>query len=67
MNKTYHVDGMTCQGCVRSLSNAIAQQVPEATVSVDLEAAAVTVDPADDAAVQRAVEAAGFTYRGPVV
>lgn len=64
MARTYEVDGMTCQGCANSVRNAITKEIPTATVVVDLASANVTVEPADDAAVQRAVEVAGFNYRG---
>ncbi len=64
MSKTYGVDGMTCGGCANGLTKAIAKELPGASVSVDLEKGQVTVDPANDGAVERAVDAAGFTYRG---
>ncbi|KJS39576.1 MAG: heavy metal transporter [Rhodospirillaceae bacterium BRH_c57] len=66
MRKTYDVDGMTCGGCANTLRNALTAEIPAASVDVDLAGAKVSVEPADDAAVQRAVEAAGFTYRGVV-
>lgn len=66
MSKTYAVDGMTCGGCANTLRNALSKEIPGASVEVDHAAARVTVDPADDAAVQRAVDAAGFEYRGVV-
>ncbi len=66
MRKTYEVDGMTCGGCANTLRNALTAEIPTATVVVDLDGAKVTVEPADDAAVQRAVEVAGFNYRGVV-
>lgn len=64
MSKVYEVDGMTCQGCANSLTNAITKEIPTASVVVDLENARVTVEPPDDEKVQRAVEVAGFNYRG---
>ncbi|MFA7428613.1 MAG: heavy-metal-associated domain-containing protein [Rhodospirillaceae bacterium] len=64
MRKTYDVEGMTCGGCANTLRNAVMAEIPQASVTVDLSAAKVTVEPADDGAVQRAVEAAGFTYQG---
>lgn len=55
------VKGMTCGGCVRSVSNAIVKATPGATVAVDLPTGQVKVDGTDDrAAVVKAVEAAGF-------
>lgn len=64
MSKTYHVDGMTCGGCANALTNAIAKEIPGVNVTVDLPGAKVTVEPANDEAVERAVDAAGFTYKG---
>ena len=65
MAKTYHVTGMSCGGCAASIERAIKAVLPSASVSVDLEAKAVTVDGADnDAAIEQAVDGAGFTYGG---
>ncbi len=66
MTTTYRVDGMTCQGCARAVTNAIKEAVLDADVAVDLAGGRVTVaGPADDASVRAAIEAAGFEYRGP--
>lgn len=65
MAESYKVDGMTCGGCARSVTNAITKAAPSAAVTVDLPSGTVTVDggvPADT--VKRAVEAAGFDFRG---
>ncbi len=65
MADTYKVDGMTCGGCARSVTNAILKQAPDARVAVDLEAGTVSVEggvPAET--VRRAVEAAGFDIVG---
>jgi len=64
MSKTYLVKGMTCGGCVRSVEAAIREQAPGAKVSVDLPTGKVTVEGADEAAVKRAVDDAGFTWAG---
>lgn len=64
MRKTYIVEGMTCGGCANTLRNALGKEIPAAEITVDHAAARVVVDPADDAAVQRAVDAAGFDYKG---
>lgn len=64
MAKSYLVQGMTCGGCARSVENAIKAAVPGASVAVDLPSGKVTVDPADDAKVQQAVDDAGFTFGG---
>lgn len=68
MAKTYNVLGMTCQGCANAVSNAIKEAVPGATIDVNLESNAVTVESAagaeDDCIVKKAVEMAGFEYAG---
>lgn len=64
MADTYTVDGMTCGGCARSVTNAITKLAPDARVSVDLPARAVTVDGATESTVRQAVEAAGFEFLG---
>jgi copper chaperone len=66
MSQAYRVTGMTCQGCVRAVTNAIKARVPSATIAVDLATGRVTVDgPIDAGAVAAAVEAAGFGFAGP--
>lgn len=65
MSETYLVSGMTCDGCVRAVTNAIVRAAPGASVSVDLAAGKVTVDGADgESAVAQAVDDAGFTFGG---
>ena len=67
MTKTYRVLGMTCDGCAKSVTNAIKSSVPEATVQVNLEAKQVTVEGIDDDhAVEQAIARAGFEYAGSV-
>ena len=62
---TYKVEGMTCEGCVKSLSNAIAKALPQSKVSIDLDQGLVNVDgPSDDTRMANVVEMAGFTYQG---
>ncbi|ALG71463.1 heavy metal transporter [Azospirillum thiophilum] len=66
MADAYKVDGMTCGGCARSVSNAITKAAPDAAVTVDLATGTVLVEggiPADT--VREAVEAAGFDFGGP--
>lgn len=66
VTKTYRVLGMTCDGCAKSVTNAIKSSVPEASVTVNLEAKQVTVEGIDDDhAVEQAVTGAGFEYGGP--
>jgi len=63
MIQTYHVGGMTCDGCVAAVTRAIRRLDPKVAVAVDLAKGTVSVDetlPKD--AVQRAVEAAGFAF-----
>ena len=65
MADAYKVDGMTCGGCARSVSNAITKAAPDVAVTVDLATGTVLVDggvPAD--VVRQAVEAAGFDFAG---
>jgi copper chaperone len=62
----YHVAGMTCGGCARSVELAIREAAPSvAAVTVDLESGTVTVSGAAEAAViAQAVDDAGFTFGG---
>ncbi|HYN38930.1 MAG TPA: heavy-metal-associated domain-containing protein [Rhodospirillales bacterium] len=63
--RTYRVEGMTCEGCARAVTAAIRKQVPDAFVEVDVVAGCVRVgDEANEDAVRRAVERAGFTWHG---
>jgi len=64
MSTTYHVTGMTCGGCARSVESAIKAEAPDAKVSVDLGSASVTVDGASESQVKKAVDEAGFTFLG---
>lgn len=64
MNETYSVLGMSCGGCAKSVTNAILDAAPGARVEVDLDAKAITVEGADEAAVKQAVEDAGFEFAG---
>ncbi len=67
MVETYRVHGMTCQGCARSVTNAVKRVVADAAVTVDLAAKTVAVDGAISAdAVKQAVEGAGFEFLGAV-
>ena len=65
MSQTYLVDGMTCGGCARSVAGAITRAAPDAKVEVDQPTGRVTVSGAiAEETVQKAVEGAGFDYRG---
>jgi len=61
--RTFTVSGMTCGHCVASVTEEV-QEVPGVeSVDVVLETGALTVtstEPLDDAAVQAAVEEAGY-------
>ncbi|WP_305093663.1 heavy-metal-associated domain-containing protein [Prescottella sp. R16] len=64
---TYRVTGMTCGGCVGKVTGKV-EQIPGITdVDVDLAAGSITVtsdDPISDAAVEQAVEQAGYRIAG---
>ncbi len=58
------VDGMTCQGCVASVTKAIQRLDPGATVDVDLDHGRVHVTTrAQSVEVARALDAAGYEAR----
>ena len=64
---TIKVDGMTCGGCVRSVTNVLKALpgVTAAEVSLDAAEAKVTFDPAtaNTAAMRKAIEDAGYEAR----
>jgi copper chaperone len=65
MAAKYKVSGMTCGGCVRSVTNAITARDATAKVEVDLPAGIVTVDGSlSEDTVKDAVEGAGFDFGG---
>ncbi len=65
MTRTYGVSGMSCEGCVRSVTNAVSAAAKGATVTVDLAAGTVTVaETVPEEVVRQAVEDAGFTFEG---
>ena len=61
------VNGMTCGGCVRSVSNVLkaVPGVTSAEVSLEKSEAKVTFDPAvaNQAALRKAIEDAGYEAR----
>ena len=65
MTETYVVNGMTCEGCSRSVTKAIETAIPGAAVEVDLAAGRVSVTGGEAAQVAQAVDDAGFEYGGP--
>lgn len=65
MPGTYHVAGMTCEGCAKAVTTAIKALAPDAVVTVDLKAERVTIEGFDDAtAIAKAVDDAGFEFGG---
>lgn len=64
MSDIYKVNGMTCGGCAKSVTNAIVGAAPGAEVDVKLDDKTVVVDGANEAAVKQAVEDAGFEFAG---
>lgn len=57
----FHVAGMTCGGCARSVTNAVKDVDPGASVNVDLVTKLVTVDSrAEAATIAGAIKAAGY-------
>ena len=64
MTERYKVDGMTCGGCAKSMTNAITRLAPEAVVQIDVETGIVTVSGATEAQVRDASDAAGFDFVG---
>ena len=63
---TYIVEGMTCGGCVRSVTSALERALPQARVEVELETKRVRIEGRHEVdAVRQAVEDAGFEFAGP--
>ncbi|MCT6879032.1 MAG: cation transporter [Commensalibacter sp.] len=60
--ETYHVKGMTCQHCVRAVTEAIKGLPNVEDVQVDLESGVVKIkgNP-DKVAVKKAIEEEGYT------
>lgn len=58
----YTVNDMSCQHCVKAITEAVTQAAPGASVEVDLERHLVRVDQTgDEAAVTDAIRGAGYT------
>ena len=59
---TYTVQGMTCEHCVRSVTEEVGEVAGVESVDVDLASGRLTVTgAADEAAVRAAVAEAGYT------
>lgn len=57
----FRIEGMTCQGCVNAVTQAVGRAAPGRGVKVTLATGEVEVgDSADAAAVAAAIEDAGF-------
>jgi copper chaperone len=64
---SYRVTGMTCGGCARAVTKALAAKAPQAKIEVDVAASRVRVAGGpDDATIEAAVDAAGFGFAGRV-
>ena len=62
----FQVNGMTCGGCARAVTNAVKSVDSAAEVQVDLAAKRVTVESSADAAkVRSAIEEAGYEVERP--
>lgn len=61
-DRTYVVEGMTCEHCVRAVSDEVSKVVGVVAVEVDLDTKLVEVTgvDVDDAAVLAAVDEAGY-------
>lgn len=62
---TYKVEGMTCGGCVKSLTAALREALPGKQIAVELDGGLVQIEGEHEAkAVEQAVEDAGFDFVG---
>ena len=61
--RTYTVDGMSCDHCVKAITSEVTQLAGVDAVAVDLANRTVSVsgDDVDDAAVAAAIDEAGYT------
>ena len=56
-----NVQGMTCGGCARAVTNAVQRVDPSASVNVDLSSRRVAVESAaDPSTLKTAIEEAGY-------
>ncbi len=57
----FHIENMTCGGCVRGVTKALTRLDPDATLEADTDARTITVQTsAARAAVEQALAEAGF-------
>lgn len=65
MKQAFTVAGMTCQHCVRAVTEAVRELDPKASVEIDLAAATVSIDSAQPRdALAEAISEAGYEVRG---
>lgn len=63
--QTYLVEGMTCGGCARGVTNAVQRVAPSLRVEVDHESGRVTIEGSHtEAQVKAAIDGAGFRFMG---
>jgi copper chaperone CopZ len=66
MTSTYEVVGMTCEHCVRSVTEEVSEVPGVTAVDIDLATGRLTVTgPAEDSAVRAAVVEAGYQVVEP--
>jgi copper ion binding protein len=66
---TYRVEGMTCDHCVRAVSEEVRGLPGVSDVAVDLATGAVTVtsgSPVSTSALASAIDEAGYVLAGPM-
>lgn len=63
MTAIYAVEGMTCEHCVRSVTEEVSEVSGVASVAVDLPSGRLVVEGSsvDDAAIRAAVDEAGYS------
>jgi copper chaperone len=65
MTTKYKIEGMTCNGCVRSVTNAL-ESANATEVLVDLASKTVEVGTLGEDVVKQVIEDAGFDFGGRV-
>ena len=62
---TYKIEGMTCEGCVKSVTRSLQTALPDAKVEVILASKQVRIEgDHDPEKVERCIEEAGFDFGG---
>lgn len=57
---TYSVPGVSCDHCVKAITDEVSPLEGVSSVAVDLEAKTVTVAGGDDGAIRAAIDEAGY-------